>query len=162
MNSQTNFPYNRKRTIYVGGFGEEVDEKMLHAAFIPFGDIVDVSMPLDFETNKHRGFGFIEYEMDADAASAVDNMNKGELFGRTIHVNFARPPRPNERMLKPVWADDEWLKQYGSGAGGSKAIVEGTSGLHEVIESLTGVQEKCQSRKETIEDTTDLAEPVDS
>uniref|UniRef100_A0A5S6QEM2 RRM domain-containing protein n=1 Tax=Trichuris muris TaxID=70415 RepID=A0A5S6QEM2_TRIMR len=108
-------------------------------------------MPLDFETNKHRGSGFIEYEMDADAASAVDNMNKGELFGRTVHVNFARPPRPNQRMLKHVWADDEWLKQYGSGAGGSKAIVEGTSGLHEVIESLTGVQEKCQSRKETVE-----------
>ncbi len=28
---------NPKRTVYVGGLAEEVDEKTLHAAFIPFG-----------------------------------------------------------------------------------------------------------------------------
>lgn len=28
---------NPKRTVYVGGLSEEVDEKTLHAAFIPFG-----------------------------------------------------------------------------------------------------------------------------
>lgn len=30
---------NPKRTLYVGGLVEEVDEKTLHAAFIPFGKI---------------------------------------------------------------------------------------------------------------------------
>ena len=29
---------NPKRTIYVGGLADEVDEKTLHAAFIPFGN----------------------------------------------------------------------------------------------------------------------------
>ena len=29
-----------KKLLYVGGLAEEVDEKMLHAAFIPFGDII--------------------------------------------------------------------------------------------------------------------------
>lgn len=33
-----------------GGLAEEVDEKVLHAAFIPFGDIVDIQVPLDYET----------------------------------------------------------------------------------------------------------------
>jgi peptidyl-prolyl isomerase E (cyclophilin E) len=28
---------NPKRTVYVGGLAEEVDEKTLQAAFIPFG-----------------------------------------------------------------------------------------------------------------------------
>ena len=28
---------NPKRTVYVGALAEEVDEKILHAAFIPFG-----------------------------------------------------------------------------------------------------------------------------
>lgn len=37
-----------------GGLAEEVDEKVLHAAFIPFGDITDIQIPLDYETgNKH-------------------------------------------------------------------------------------------------------------
>lgn len=33
-----------------GGLAEEVDEKTLHAAFIPFGDILDIQIPLDYET----------------------------------------------------------------------------------------------------------------
>jgi len=38
-----------------GGLAEEVTEKHIHSAFIPFGDIVDVNLPLDYETEKHRG-----------------------------------------------------------------------------------------------------------
>ena len=55
----SNFPHNRKRTVYVGGFSNEVDEKMLNVAFIPFGDIVAVSIPKNYETNEHRGFGYV-------------------------------------------------------------------------------------------------------
>ena len=33
-----------------GGLAEEVDEKVLHAACIPFGDILDIQIPLDYET----------------------------------------------------------------------------------------------------------------
>jgi len=51
-----------------------VDEKVLHAAFIPFGDIMDVQIPLDYETEKHRGFAFVEFESAEDAAAAIDNM----------------------------------------------------------------------------------------
>uniref|UniRef100_A0AAQ4S2C2 Peptidyl-prolyl cis-trans isomerase n=1 Tax=Gasterosteus aculeatus aculeatus TaxID=481459 RepID=A0AAQ4S2C2_GASAC len=39
-----------KRVLYVGGLAEEVDEKVLHAAFIPFGDITDIQIPIDYET----------------------------------------------------------------------------------------------------------------
>jgi peptidyl-prolyl isomerase E (cyclophilin E) len=42
MSYTTNFPHSRKRTVYVGGFAEEVNEKILTLAFIPFGDIVGV------------------------------------------------------------------------------------------------------------------------
>lgn len=115
MSYTTNFPHNRKRTVYVGGIGEEVNEKILSLAFIPFGDIVGVSIPLDNETGKHRGFGFVEFELPEDAAAAIDNMNESEIYAKTIRVNFARPPKVNERSQRPIWADDEWLKQYGQG-----------------------------------------------
>jgi RNA recognition motif-containing protein len=51
-----------------------VDEKVLHAAFIPFGDIMDIQIPIDYETEKHRGFAFVEFESAEDAAAAIDNM----------------------------------------------------------------------------------------
>ncbi|KAJ1529742.1 hypothetical protein ONE63_006493 [Megalurothrips usitatus] len=103
---------NPKRTIYVGGLAEEVDEKVLHAAFIPFGDIVDVQIPLDYQSEKHRGFAFIEFEAAEDAAAAIDNMNDSELFGRTIRVNIAKPQRIKEGSSKPVWSDDKWLQEH--------------------------------------------------
>lgn len=33
-----------------GGLAEEVDNKILHAAFLPFGDITDINIPLDYAT----------------------------------------------------------------------------------------------------------------
>lgn len=39
----------------IGGLAEEVEEKVLHSAFIPFGDITDINIPLDYETGKWRG-----------------------------------------------------------------------------------------------------------
>uniref|UniRef100_A0A8C8AM52 Peptidylprolyl isomerase E n=1 Tax=Otus sunia TaxID=257818 RepID=A0A8C8AM52_9STRI len=94
------------------GLAEEVDEKVLHAAFIPFGDITDIQIPLDYETEKHRGFAFIEFELAEDAAAAIDNMNESELFGRTIRVNLAKPMRIKEGSSRPVWSDDDWLKKF--------------------------------------------------
>ncbi|XP_017775098.1 PREDICTED: peptidyl-prolyl cis-trans isomerase E [Nicrophorus vespilloides] len=103
---------SNKRTIYVGGLAEETDEKVLNAAFIPFGDIVDVQIPLDYESEKHRGFAFIEFESAEDAAAAIDNMNDSELFGRTIRVNLAKPQRIKEGSTRPVWSEDTWLQQH--------------------------------------------------
>lgn len=79
-----------KRTIYVGGLVDEVTEKLLNDAFIPFGDIADVQMPVDYESQKHRGFAFIEYECAEDAAAAIDNMVTKQLsitFFSTLWLN---------------------------------------------------------------------------
>ncbi|KAA3675567.1 peptidyl-prolyl isomerase E (cyclophilin E) [Paragonimus westermani] len=117
-----------KRVIYVGGLAEQVDLPLLRAAFIPFGDIISINMPMDYQTGiyqlvcqpvrsfseKHRGFAFIEFEEVEDAMSAIDNMNESEIFGRTIRVNVARPVRIREGWSKPVWSDENWLKKYGS------------------------------------------------
>lgn len=103
---------NDKRTIYVGGLADEVTDKLLSDAFIAFGDLVDIQMPVDYESQKHRGFAFIEFESAEDAAAAVDNMNDAELYGRTIRVNVAKPQRIKEGSNRPVWAEDDWLQQH--------------------------------------------------
>ncbi len=58
-----------------GGLPDEADESVVRAAFIPFGEIVNIEIPPDYENHeKHRGFSFIEYELAEDAAAAIDNM----------------------------------------------------------------------------------------
>merc|ERR1711963_911603 len=103
---------SKKKTVYAGGLAEEVNEKVLRAAFIPFGDISEVQIPQDYETEKHRGFAFIDYELPEDAQAAIDNMHDSELFGRVLRVNLAKPLRIKEGATKPVWADEEWLQMY--------------------------------------------------
>lgn len=101
-----------KRILYVGGLAEEVDSKTLEAAFIPFGDVIDVNIPIDFTTQKHRGFAFVEFESAQDAADAIDNMDNSEIFGRTIRVNIAKPQKLKEGSARAVWAEDSWLKEH--------------------------------------------------
>lgn len=60
--------------LYTGGLADEVTEDILRSAFTPFGDLVDIQIPLDYETEKHRGFAFIEFDLPEDAAAAIDNM----------------------------------------------------------------------------------------
>lgn len=83
----------QKNTLYVGGLADEVNESILHAAFIPFGDIKDVKTPLDLANQKHRSFGFVTFLEREDASAAMDNMDGAELYGRVLTVNYALPEK---------------------------------------------------------------------
>ena len=105
---------NPKTTLYVGGLEESVNEAILHAAFIPFGEVKDVNIPLDHTAGTHRGFGFVEFIDKEDAAAAIDNMHNAELYGRVLRVNYAQPIKikggDKGWSHQPVWADsDSWL-----------------------------------------------------
>lgn len=100
-----------KRTLYVGGLAEEIDIDSLRSAFLPFGDIVDVNIPLDYSTQKHKGFAFIEFQLAEDAADAIDNMDNSEILGKTIRVNIAKPMKHKDGGNQPIWANDEFLRK---------------------------------------------------
>jgi len=140
-----------KKLLYVGGLAEEVDQKVLQAAFVPFGDIVEVNIPLDYETEKHRGFAFIEFELPEDAQAAIDNMNDGELFGRTLRCNLAKPMKIKEGSTRPVWATDEWLQKY---AGASLAAGGANTGDGNVAPGLEPKEGQKRTADETQEDGT--------
>lgn len=103
------------RALYVGGLADEVTLEVLKAAFIPFGDLKDAQLPLDAAGNP-RGFGFVEFEDEADADAAIANMEGAELFGRTIRVNFSKGGGGGGGggVGRAVWAEAaEWYKGLG-------------------------------------------------
>ncbi|KFZ15305.1 hypothetical protein V501_02768 [Pseudogymnoascus sp. VKM F-4519 (FW-2642)] len=106
-----------KGTVYVGGLAPVVDAASLHAAFIPFGEIVDVSLPkpeAPLSTDLHRGFGYVEFEDPSDALEAIDNMDQAELFGRVIKVSAAKPQKNANEGLgskTAVWEQEGWLAE---------------------------------------------------
>ena len=75
-----------------------MDEKILLASFIPFGEVKEVTIPLDAGTGKKRGFGFVEFEEADDAAEARANMNSAApCFIVTIYT-------PNSLERSSMWA----------------------------------------------------------
>ena len=106
-----------------GGIAEEVTLDILRAAFIPFGEVKDVQIPLD-AAGKPRGFAFVEFEEEGDAAAAIDNMEGAELFGRTIRVNVARGGGGGGGVGRAAWSEaQDWFKKLGEAddAGEAKA-----------------------------------------
>ncbi|CAH0477366.1 unnamed protein product [Peronospora belbahrii] len=95
-----------KRILYVGGLDKQVTEQILYTAFIPFGPISSVQIPVDYATQRGKRFGFVEFAEEMDASAAIDNMDESELFGRTLRVSIAKPDRPKLGSNKPVWAGD--------------------------------------------------------
>ncbi|KAJ4456949.1 putative Peptidyl-prolyl cis-trans isomerase E [Paratrimastix pyriformis] len=115
-----------KRTLYVGGLDDAVTKEIVASAFAPFGDIVDIEMPMS-TANKHRGFAFIEFEDPEDAAEAIFNMNDSVLYNRVLKVNFSRPiGAPKDGATRrPVWEEDDYLaKQQAAEAAKQKAALE--------------------------------------
>lgn len=84
---------------------------MLYAAFIPFGDIVEVVLPrltsgptVSTGIPPHRGFAFIQFESDQDALAALDNMHMAEMWGDSvIRCNLARPTKIAVLGGRPLW-----------------------------------------------------------
>ncbi|KAH8903961.1 RNA recognition domain-containing protein [Coniochaeta sp. PMI_546] len=107
-----------KATVYVGGLAPVVTVANLHDAFIPFGEIADISLPKNENPNStdpHRGFAYVEFEDAEDAKEAIDNMDQAELFGRVIKVNPAKAPKSADEGLgskTAVWEQEEWLAKH--------------------------------------------------
>ncbi|MCS6914275.1 MAG: hypothetical protein RMK29_13600 [Myxococcales bacterium] len=81
--------------LFVGNLSYSVTEQELRDAFSQSGRTVQtVRIALDRETQRPRGFAFVEVATDADADSAINEWNNKMLSGRTIFVERAqeRPP----------------------------------------------------------------------
>ncbi|CAI9090202.1 OLC1v1024928C1 [Oldenlandia corymbosa var. corymbosa] len=80
-------PPNNK--LFVGGLSWSVDEKSLLDAFSSFGDVTEVRIMYDKTTGRSRGFGFVHFSKEDEAASAKDAMDGKAYLGRPMRVTFA-------------------------------------------------------------------------
>jgi RNA recognition motif-containing protein len=77
--------------LYVGNLSYNISEEQLRQLFVQAGEIKEVSLILDRETRRPKGFGFVEMMTQADAEKAITMFNEYELDGRKLTVNMARP-----------------------------------------------------------------------
>jgi len=58
--------------------------------FSAYGKVRDVYMPRDFHTRQPRGYAFVEFLDNRDAADAKHALDRSRMNGRDIDVIFAK------------------------------------------------------------------------
>lgn len=79
------------RRLFVGNLPYETSETDLEALFAKAGAVESVRVIRDMATGRARGFAFVEMVNEADAQTAVEQLNEQQFGGRTLAVNEARP-----------------------------------------------------------------------
>ena len=77
--------------LYVGNLSYDVDQSQLEQMFSPHGTVSSAQIIMDRDTNRSKGFGFVEMGSDAEAQTAISAMNGQEMGGRALTVNEAKP-----------------------------------------------------------------------
>jgi RNA recognition motif-containing protein len=78
-------------SIYVGNLSFKVTQEDLVNVFADFGTVKRVQLPIDRESGRPRGFGFVEMETEAEEDAAISALDGAEWMGRVMKVNKAKP-----------------------------------------------------------------------
>ncbi len=82
--------------IFVGNLSFSTTDDSLNRAFAQYGRVDSARVVLDRDTQRSRGFGFVEMTNEEEANNAVKSLDGTDLDGRSLRVNEARP-RENRR-----------------------------------------------------------------
>ncbi|KAF8010701.1 hypothetical protein BT93_J1376 [Corymbia citriodora subsp. variegata] len=76
--------------LFVGGLSYDTNEPVLKDAFRQFGDIIEVKVICDHMSGKSKGYGFVQFESEAAASTALNELDGKSLDGRDIRVHYAQ------------------------------------------------------------------------
>lgn len=77
--------------IYVSNLSFNVADEDLRDFFSDYGEVTSAKVITDRETNRSRGFGFVEMSDDAAAQKAISELDGATVEGRAIRVSVAKP-----------------------------------------------------------------------
>lgn len=97
--------------IYVSNLSFSVQDEDLREFFTPYGEVSSAKVIMDKETNRSRGFGFVEMPDDAAGQKAIKELDGAQVDGRPIRVNVAKP-----------------REERGGGGGGNRRSFSGGGG----------------------------------
>ena len=92
--------------LYVGNLDYGITDEDLREVFQEYGEVTSVKVIFDRETNRSKGFAFVEMANNEEGQKAIDELNGALLEDRPLRVNEAR-----EREQRPN-------RNFGGGGGG--------------------------------------------
>jgi RNA recognition motif-containing protein len=83
--------------IYVANIPFKASEQEFRELFEEFGEVSSAKIVMDRETQRSRGFGFVEMPEESAAREAINKLNGYDFLGKTLVVNEARPKTDGPR-----------------------------------------------------------------
>lgn len=80
--------------LYVGNLSYGVTKNDLEQMFAAHGKVASAQVITDRETQRSKGFGFVEMGTEPEAQAAIAALNGKSIEGRALTVNEARPQEP--------------------------------------------------------------------
>lgn len=80
--------------LFVGSLAWTATDQDLEDFFKQAGTVLSAKVIIDRDTNRSKGFGFVEMSNDDEAKAAIDQLNGKDLAGRPVAISEARPQAP--------------------------------------------------------------------
>jgi len=77
--------------LFVAGLAYSMTDSELSDLFAEFGTVNSAQIITDRETNRSKGFGFVEMSTEDESKNAIQGLNGKDMNGRPLTVNEARP-----------------------------------------------------------------------
>jgi len=88
------------KKLYVGNLSPSVLSSDLRDWFTRYGTVLAAKVVMDRETDRSRGFAFVEMETDEQAQAAILGLNEQEHEGQRLTVNEAKPRVSHTSVLR--------------------------------------------------------------
>jgi RNA recognition motif-containing protein len=88
------------KKLYVGNLTRSVASSDLREWFTQYGTVLSARVISDRETDRSKGFGFVEMETDDQAQAAIRGLNEREHEGQRLAVNEAKPRVAHTRVIR--------------------------------------------------------------
>ena len=88
-------------TIFIGNLSWKTEKEDLKDLFNTYGEVKKCTIPLEKDSGRKRGFGFVEMNNQSSEQKAINDLQDVEWMGREIRVYKAeqrnRSPKQNRR-----------------------------------------------------------------
>jgi RNA recognition motif-containing protein len=116
------FKFEEKKSVetklYVGNLSYDTTEDDLRTLFTQAGTVSSVALIKDRDTNRSKGFAFVEMSSQSEAEEAIKLLNGSTFGNRPLTVNIARPRE--ERPTSGYGSRPSYNNNRGDSRGRSK------------------------------------------
>jgi multiple RNA-binding domain-containing protein 1 len=100
--SGANYPNYEKldpKRLYLRNIPFDITEEDIRSKFEKYGDLTEVHIPKNYQTNKSFGYAYLSYATVESSIMALSEMDKTYFQGRVLHIT---PAQVKEEKIKPV------------------------------------------------------------